>query len=167
MIKIIFCGVDDFNRATFVNIEKKNKFYCDTDNLFPYGATEDEVLKFYEENKNQTNCIVYKGNTFNSEPSGEDVDIELCKIEDMKQKKQLDKKMMEKKKEEEETQKTIVEMAKVILEKMGIVENQLCIVPDGSKQFITPYWYNLYLDLTIKEIKGFTDIIRGKRKEGK
>ena len=89
MIKIIFCGVDDFNRATFVNTEKKNEFYCDTDNLFPYGATEDEVLKFYEENKNQINCIVYKGNTFNSEPSGEDVDIELCKIEDIKQKKQL------------------------------------------------------------------------------
>ena len=107
---------------------------------------------------------MYKGNTFNSEPSGEDVDIELCKIEDLKLKK-MEKK--EKEEEEEETQKKIVEMAKIILEKMGIVENQLCIVPDGSKQFITPYWYNFYLDLTIKEINGFTDSIIEKQKEEK
>ena len=38
---------------------------------------------------------------------------------------------------------------------MGIVENQWCITPNGSKQFITPYWYNFYLDLTIKEIERF------------
>jgi hypothetical protein len=70
-----FEGIDDFNRPVFKSINSKERFGS-TDILFPYHATESQVLEKVTEED-----LVYFGIYFGCEPYGSDApDIEIKKI---------------------------------------------------------------------------------------
>ncbi|MDD6581618.1 MAG: hypothetical protein PUF10_02925 [Bacteroidales bacterium] len=83
-VKIVFMGVDDWNRPTFIATTHPKRFFCDISNLFDYDAQESEVLAFYKEHPEKVNCICYKGSKFHSEPDGTQVDVEIISREEYK-----------------------------------------------------------------------------------
>ena len=89
VIEIEFAGVDRFNRPTFVSKEKmpvrhiydgiteNYRYYCDTEHLFDYNATEKEVLDAYRSDPDKVKSIIHKGTRFGAEPSGEHVNVKI------------------------------------------------------------------------------------------
>lgn len=67
-LHLTFAGVDDWNRPIFKRVDKK-QYFGDTDHLFSWGASEEEVMKFYE-GKDLHQCLCYFGTSFGCEPSG-------------------------------------------------------------------------------------------------
>ena len=72
---VCFVGVDEWNRPTFKEVGTRNRYFCDVDNLVRYDATEKEIIDRY--NAIGTASICYKGNTFDSEPNGDPVEVEI------------------------------------------------------------------------------------------
>jgi hypothetical protein len=66
-IRLQFVGIDNWNRPVFV-VPGKKEYYGDVNNLFSWGATEDEVL-----NKISTYDLCYFGDHFGCEPMGSDI----------------------------------------------------------------------------------------------
>lgn len=83
-IEIVFAGVDEFNRPTFLNASDNHRFYCDTDNLFDYGTVEEAVMGFYASNPGMLRHICYKGRMFDSEPDGTPVNVTIISAREAK-----------------------------------------------------------------------------------
>lgn len=71
MKQIRFVGVDEWNRPTFKETDG-NRYYCDVEHLFNYGATEPEI-------KAQADKLtpIFKGYTFNAEPQGDPCEVQI------------------------------------------------------------------------------------------
>lgn len=67
-LHLVFKGVDDWNRPVFKRVDK-NQYFGDTDNLFSWGASKEEVMGFYKD-KDLHNHLCYFGTSFGCEPSG-------------------------------------------------------------------------------------------------
>lgn len=65
MEKVIFYGIDGFNRPVFKSLDKPRHFYGDVHNLFGYEATEADVLA-----KITADDLCYFGSRFDCEPYG-------------------------------------------------------------------------------------------------
>lgn len=86
---IKFCGIDRWNRPTFVTLEPQGVIYynqyksgeylyfCDTDHLFDYNATEQQILDWYSDDAIKSSGIIYKGRSFESEPQGGHYDYQI------------------------------------------------------------------------------------------
>ena len=82
-LQIQFIGIDSWNRPIFKALDRENFFIGDNMHLFDYGATEDEVLKFYEDLE-LSKYLTYFGTHFGCEPWGltlETASIELIRNE--------------------------------------------------------------------------------------
>lgn len=77
-ITVVFYGVDSCHRPVFKADGYKNCYIGDTDNLFRWGASEDEIIEFYKD-RDLNNHLIYFGNEFDCEPDGTrfNCDIEL------------------------------------------------------------------------------------------
>jgi len=64
-IEIKFAGIDEWNRAVFVSIEKPKRYYGSVTKLFNYDAAQDIVLKELFEDD-----LCYFGDSFGCEPMG-------------------------------------------------------------------------------------------------
>ena len=74
ILKLKFVGIDDWNRPVFKDEGAASPyFYGDTQHLFALDTQEWEVLRFYKD-KDLHESIVFFGNYFGCEPSGEHVD---------------------------------------------------------------------------------------------
>lgn len=76
---IYFYGIDEWNRPCFKALEE-NVFFGDTDHLFDYGASEEEVQKYYKDLLDINKYLCYFGTHFGCEPMGtcpESMDIRL------------------------------------------------------------------------------------------
>lgn len=82
--EIFFVGVDEWNRPTFRAVSDNRRFYCDTDNLFDYGAKEETVTGFYASNPCMLRHICYKGLMFDSEPDGTPVNVTIINAKEAK-----------------------------------------------------------------------------------
>lgn len=69
-----FKGIDDWNRPVFV--DDNGRFFGDTDNLFDYGASKNDVLDFYKDIP-LNSCIRYFGQHFGCEPMGTTIKPEV------------------------------------------------------------------------------------------
>lgn len=76
-LKLKFKGIDSWNRPVFV--DENGRYFGDTDHLFDYGASKEEVLDFYND-ITLNGCISYFGQQFDCEPSGEMVNPETTII---------------------------------------------------------------------------------------
>ena len=65
--RLKFKGIDDWNRPVFM--DDNGRYFGDTDHLFDYTASKDDVLNFYR-NMPLNNCICYFGQQFGCEPMG-------------------------------------------------------------------------------------------------
>lgn len=75
-IKVYFAGIDYWNRPVFRAVFKKCAYYCDVVHLVDYGTTnEEKLLEYY--NTVGTAGIIYKGTSFEAEPAGDHVEVEL------------------------------------------------------------------------------------------
>lgn len=70
-LRLKFVGIDDWNRPVFKRDDKK-QYFGDTDNLFDWSATKEEVLSLYE-GKDLHRFICYFGTSFGCEPSGVEI----------------------------------------------------------------------------------------------
>ena len=90
VIEIEFAGVDRNNQPTFVSKEKlvfnsrttgkqenHYAYFCDIEKLFNRNATQKEILDYYRANPDRIANIIYKGITFDAEPSGEHYTIQI------------------------------------------------------------------------------------------
>ena len=66
-LRLKFKGIDDWNRPVFM--DDNGRYFGDTDHLFDYTASKDDVLNFYR-NMPLNNCICYFGQQFGCEPMG-------------------------------------------------------------------------------------------------
>ncbi|WP_229086115.1 hypothetical protein [Bacteroides ovatus] len=66
-LRLKFKGIDDWNRPVFM--DDNGRYFGDTDHLFDYTASKDDVLNFYR-NMSLNNCICYFGQQFGCEPMG-------------------------------------------------------------------------------------------------
>ena len=66
-LRLKFKGIDDWNRPVFM--DDNSRYFGDTDHLFDYTASKDDVLNFYR-NMPLNNCICYFGQQFGCEPMG-------------------------------------------------------------------------------------------------
>jgi len=74
VLKLKFVGIDSWNRPVFKDEGASSPyFYGDTQHLFALDAQEWEVLRFYKD-KDLHECIVYFGDYYGCEPSGEHVE---------------------------------------------------------------------------------------------
>ena len=71
--KVIFYGIDSWNRPIFKAVGEK-KFFGSTDKLFGYSAKIEEVLKEVT-NKD----LLYFGDEFDCEPCGSKCQVEIIK----------------------------------------------------------------------------------------
>lgn len=67
-LHLTFKGIDDWNRPIFKRVDK-NQYFGDTDNLFSWGASKEEVMEFYKD-RDLNSCLCYFGTSFGCEPSG-------------------------------------------------------------------------------------------------
>lgn len=67
--RVKFKGIDYWNRPVFKSLDKPRHFYGCTNNLFDYGAKEDEVL-----DRISVEDLCYFGSRFDCEPYGTHVD---------------------------------------------------------------------------------------------
>lgn len=80
--KIYFYGIDEWNRPCFKVLDEK-MFFGDTDHLFDYGASEEDVQEYYKDLLDINNYLCYFGNYFDCEPYGllpSEMDIQLTWI---------------------------------------------------------------------------------------
>lgn len=70
-LHLTFKGIDDMNRPIFKRVDKQ-QYFGDTDNLFSWGASKEEVLEFYK-GKDLNSCLYYFGDSFGCEPSGTNI----------------------------------------------------------------------------------------------
>ena len=69
-LRVKFEGIDNFNRPVFINPATGWR-YGDTDNLFAWNATEEDVVQFYNNNpKPLRDHLVIFGCKFGCEPEG-------------------------------------------------------------------------------------------------
>lgn len=66
-LRLKFKGIDDWNRPVFM--DDNGRYFGDTDHLFDYTASKDDVLNFYRDML-LNNCICYFGQQFGCEPMG-------------------------------------------------------------------------------------------------
>lgn len=69
-----FKGIDEWNRPVFVDENKR--FFGDTNHLFDYGTSKDDVLDFYKDMP-LNSCICYFGQHFGCEPMGTKIKQEV------------------------------------------------------------------------------------------
>lgn len=79
-VKVFFVGIDYWNSATFREVFDEEKYYCDIYKVFDYNTTEEKILAWYS--FVGTAAIVYKGNSFDSEPLGSRVNLEIVTREE-------------------------------------------------------------------------------------
>lgn len=80
VLKLKFVGIDEWNRPVFKDEDSKSPyFYGDTQHLFALDAQEWEVLRYYKD-KDLHEHLVFFGNYYGCEPSGEHVEewIDIC-----------------------------------------------------------------------------------------
>lgn len=75
--QVYFVDVDEFNRPTFRSVNRSDRYYCDTDNLFNYNVAESAVLDWYQKYQGRESAICYKGRKFDSEPDGTPAQVEI------------------------------------------------------------------------------------------
>ena len=68
-LKIKFVGIDDWNRPIFKGQGKKY-YLSDVNNLFDYGATEEQVKEFYKDKDNLRELLTFHGYSVDSEHNG-------------------------------------------------------------------------------------------------
>lgn len=73
-VQVFFAGVDYWSRPVFKDIYRK-RYYCDVFHLVNGNIKEDEILGYYKEVG--TKGIIFKGNDFDSEPMGDQADVEI------------------------------------------------------------------------------------------
>lgn len=73
-LRLRFKGVDDWNRPVFV--DDNGNFFGDTDHLFGYGTSREEVLDFYKD-MTLNNYISYFGRQFGCEPMGDSIGADV------------------------------------------------------------------------------------------
>jgi hypothetical protein len=82
--KVMYEGIDSWNRPVFRELREKTgdtkpkNRYGSLDILFPYGESEEEVLK-----KVEAGHLCYFGNHFDCEPHGYDCNVEIVKEADV------------------------------------------------------------------------------------
>ena len=70
-LKIKGVGIDDWNRPIFKPENKQKKYYLsDVNNLFDYGATDEQVKEFYKDKDNLRELLTFHGYSVDSEPNG-------------------------------------------------------------------------------------------------
>lgn len=69
VLPIKFVRVDDWNRPIF-KAEGKKYYLSDVNNLFDYGATEEQVKEFYKDKDNLRELITFHGYSVDGEPNG-------------------------------------------------------------------------------------------------
>ena len=74
-LHLIFKGVDNWSRPVFKRIDK-NHYFGDTNNLFSWDASKEEVMEFYKD-KDLHNHLCYFGTSFGCEPSGTSIRKEI------------------------------------------------------------------------------------------
>lgn len=72
-IQVMFVNIDDWNRPIFKDTTKK-AYYGSLDKLFPYGESEEEVLKQVTQED-----LTYFGSSFNCEPWGGECEVEIVR----------------------------------------------------------------------------------------
>ena len=73
-LKLQFKGIDDWNRPVFV--DDSGRYFGDTDHLFNYGTSKEEILDFYRDLP-LNECIRYFGQQFGCEPVGIKIKSEI------------------------------------------------------------------------------------------
>lgn len=69
-VAIFFEGIDDYNRPIFVERNTLVRF-GDTDNLFAWNTSKEDVLLFYRKQNKPLRCLLtIFGKRFNCEPMG-------------------------------------------------------------------------------------------------
>ena len=66
-LRLQFISIDDWNRPVFK--DEKGRYFGDTENLFKYGTSKEEVYDFYKD-KELHEHIYFFGMSFNCEPVG-------------------------------------------------------------------------------------------------
>lgn len=69
VLPIKFVRVDDWNRPIF-KAEGKKYYLSDVNNLFDYGATDEQVKEFYKDKDNLRELLTFHGYSVDSEPNG-------------------------------------------------------------------------------------------------
>lgn len=67
--RVMFVGIDSWNRPVFKSLDKQKHFYGSVHTLFDYEAKEEEVLAKITEDD-----LCYFGSRFDCEPYGSAVD---------------------------------------------------------------------------------------------
>lgn len=66
-LRLQFISIDDWNRPVFK--DDKERYFGDTENLFKYGTSKEEVYNFYKD-KDLHEHICYFGMCFDCDPLG-------------------------------------------------------------------------------------------------
>ena len=66
-LRLQFISIDDWNRPVFK--DDKERYFGDTENLFKYGTSKEEVYNFYKD-KDLHEHICYFGRCFDCDPLG-------------------------------------------------------------------------------------------------
>lgn len=69
-----FVAIDDWNRSVFKDY--KERYFGDTENLFKYGTSKEEVYNFYK-GKDLNENICYFGRCFDGDPIGGRINKEV------------------------------------------------------------------------------------------